>query len=150
MSRIARDNGYKVIKLPDSLAQRLASYCITTKDVLPKNHDLEPVNIDDYREQVAWLRKLDNLISAPNFTIKLFANRDDSEKGRADLEDNIMWLSVGLFSAGNELELARTYLHELGHLMSQSGDATKKFEYALDGIAGRLALAYLDGSEATK
>jgi hypothetical protein len=74
----------------------------------------------------------------------VFAQRDNSELGRADSEDNRIWLSEQLFLPGEQSRLAMTYLHELAHVMSGEKDATRAFEYALTEMLGRLAMRLLE------
>jgi hypothetical protein len=139
----AMNGGYKPIKVPDNMRDRLAGNIKTSEDVLPKHHDLIPVDADKYKHNIAWLRRLNDIIAAPYFSVRVFAVTADHLKGRADIEDMTVWLSEGLFTPGNDLELLRTYLHEAGHIMSSAKDATFEFENALDGIAGRLAMNLL-------
>lgn len=136
----AKSIGRKPVSVNKNLGARLIDGGIqTVQEVLPKNSDLESVSIDPYRKALETLRSLDAMITAPPLKVCIFANREDHLKGRADFDDHTVWLSEGLFSPGNELELIRTYLHEVGHIMSQKQDETREFENALDGIAGRLA-----------
>ena len=143
---LAEQLGFTVVDVPDHMQSKLYGRIKTATQVLPKNSELEPVDIEPYREAVARLRQLDSLICAPHFKVMIFSNRMENLKGKADLDDLTMWLSEGLFTDGNELELVRTYLHEAGHLMSNAPDATTSFEMALDGIAGRLAMKILGES----
>lgn len=139
-NEIARQNGYRPVPLPEITAKRLAGFIKSAEEVLPRNHDLESVDISKYAEQIARLRRLDDILAAPPFSLSIFASRSESLKGRADIDDVRIWLSESLFTSGNELELVRTYLHELGHICSSANDLTSDFEFALDGIAGRLAM----------
>lgn len=117
--------------------------------VIPKDHDLEPVDIEPHRAAIKKLRQLDLVTGAPLFSVHVFSNRSEARKGFTVYADRRVWLSEGLFTPGNELELVRTYLHETAHVMSDSGDETQEFEHALDGIAGRLGMQLLSGGKVT-
>lgn len=113
--------------------------------VIPKGFDFEQVDGEPYRAQLAELKKLDSIIAAPGCGVFIYANREESRKGMAIVADRRIWLSQSLFSEGNELELVRTYLHEMAHLICGHDDETAEFEFALDGIAGRLGVQVLSG-----
>lgn len=117
--------------------------------VIPKDHDLEPVDIEPHRAAIKKLRQLDTIVGAPLFSVHVFSNRSEARKGFTVCIDRRVWLSEGLFTPGNELELVRAYLHETAHIMSDSDDETQEFEHALDGIAGRLGMHVLAGGKVT-
>lgn len=139
-----KSNGYEPVTVNKHLAKVLDEGGVpTASSLIPRDYDLEPVPSDQYQAQIARLKSLDKLISAPGCSVCVFATRNDALKGRASTDDCRIWLSEQLFSPGNEQELVRTYLHEMGHIMSSAGDATVEFEHVLDGIAGRLAMHIL-------
>lgn len=109
-------------------------------------YDLKAVDTEPYRRQIARLRELDELVAAPNVKVRVFEVRHDELKGYAAMVDMELWLSEALFTAGNDQELVRTYVHELAHFISSAKDGSLSFEYALDSIAGKLAMHVLGGA----
>lgn len=141
----AEEHGFVPIKVSTHMEYELAHGGVKrASESVPKSNDLEAIDDTEYRGRISQLRELDSIICAPGASVRVYANRNEALRGMAVFDDNQIWLSEGLFSPGNELELVRTYLHEMGHLMSGAGDSTTKFEHALDGIAGRLAMVLLE------
>ena len=152
VNKMARREGYTTVKVNESeLASLLAYHGVKhASAVLPESYDLESVDPARFAAQIAMLRSLDPMIAAPDVTLCVFKNRDDLELGRADDKENRIWLNEQCFLPGNEEKMVMTYLHEIAHVMSRSCDETRRFEYTLTQIAGRLALQALSSKEAAK
>lgn len=145
--QVAAREGHRLSYVPDStIRAALAKTIATSHTITTKRYDLEAVDPARYSGQLMRLRELDPIIAAPNVTVRIFAARSDDLKGMAELSDIVLWLSEALFTEGNDRELVRTYLHEMGHIMSQGSDASMAFEAALEAIAGRLAIRVLGGA----
>lgn len=141
----ARKGTHVTFLQPKLHAALIAGGVETSGKATNAQYDLVAVDSEPYRAQLAWLRQLDPIVKAPPVTVRVFEVRNDDLRGYAAFSDMIIWLSEGLFSAGNELELVRTYCHELAHFMTQAYDGSTGFEAGLDGIAGRLAMHILGG-----
>jgi hypothetical protein len=97
----------------------------------------------DYSDTIEWLSKYADAIESHRPEVKVFVPDSMFEMGKAVIHNNMMYLSVSLFKKGNEFELLRTYLHELAHIISKSGDETRGFESGLDWVAAQFALKFM-------
>ena len=142
--RMAARKGHDLVVVQDKvLRDALASSVKTSGSVAKSAYDLELADQDRYTGQLARLRKLDDVVGVPPVSVRVFRVRTDELMGYANLDDNVLWLSDSLFTAGNDQQLVTTYLHEAAHFMSQAYDGSLSFENALDAIAGRLGVLVL-------
>lgn len=141
----AMQKGHTVVTLSEGLRTALSGRVKTSVDVaVESTPDFEFIDIERYAEQIVRIRMVSDMLNAPNFTIRIFANRQEELYGSASILDNVINLSESLFEKGNELMMWKTFCHELGHIMSSANDCTREFEAALDGIAGRLAMQWME------
>lgn len=146
--QVAARKGFHVTYIENRIVRNAlqAAGVETTRTATKAQYDMVPVDTAPYAAKIAWLRQLDDIVKAPAVTVKVFAIRNDDLRGWADFEnDRVLWLSEGLFSEGNDLELVRTYCHELAHFLTTAYDGSVGFEAGLDGVAGRLAMHILGG-----
>lgn len=138
----ARRKGFKVIAPINSLIEKLP--VPKADDVVNGNGELVALDPAPFADQIARLRLLDSAIDAPLVTLMVFSPGNRNEMGYADIQENRLWLSDQLFAQGRELDLTRTYLHEMAHFLSGgASDGSIAFEDALDHVAGKLALQLL-------
>jgi hypothetical protein len=138
----ARRKGFKTVAPINSLIEKLP--VPKADDVVNGNGELVALDPAPFTDQIARLRLLDSAIDAPLVTLMVFSPGNRNEMGVADIQENRLWLSDQLFAQGRELDLTRTYLHEMAHFLSGgASDGSIAFEDALDHVAGKLALQLL-------
>jgi len=139
----ARKAGFKTVAPVNGLIEQLP--IPRAEDVLNGNGELVALDPAPFADQIARLRLLDSAIDAPLVTLMVFSPGNRNEMGYADIQEDRLWLSDQLFAQGRELDLTRTYLHEMAHFLSGgASDGSIAFEDALDHVAGKLALQLLE------
>lgn len=137
----AKKHGYKDINCSEWLAYALKQAGVKlSTDIEMSRSSLEPVDSKKYSDQIRRLRRMTDFLNVSCPTVCIFKNNTVSLMGLAQRDDNQLWLNEFLFTESNEFELVRTFLHELAHFISESGDATRNFENALDWIAATFAV----------
>ena len=147
--QIAARKGYQIAYLDNKvLRDALGSAGVQSSvNITHLTYDLVPVpDQSKYRGDIRELQRLDQIVAAPPFSVRVFEVRDDDLLGYADFKhDMVLWLSAQLFTEGNTALRVRTYLHEVAHFTSSAFDGSVGFENGLDGIASRLAMHILNG-----
>lgn len=139
----AEKAGYKLVPPANDLVKQIGLQ--TAEDVAPR-YELESLPVEPYRESIARLRRLDEIVGAPGLSILVFDPGSIDLFGLAEIGERRIWLSCHLFSPGREFDLTRTYLHEIAHFLSGGADDyTALFEHTLDGVAASLAMKLLEG-----
>jgi len=141
----AESFGYKAVGLGQGLQMCLSGYVPSDVEVLGTARTLTEVAIKpDWTPRLAELDKLSVILDFPNVTVKIFADQARDLVGKAVWDDQIIWLNERLLHTDNRFLRVQTFIHELAHLQSRAGDATRVFENALDLFGGKLALRVLD------
>lgn len=136
-----RARGMVPKKLDSDLAQALIICGVTNAAELANSlgDPFESVDSSPYNEVLSRLRKIADVLVAPNHTVGVFANRDVKFQGYAKIADNQVWIREDIIER-NDFETVRVYLHELAHIVSGKQDCCREFEHTLDGFSAKLVI----------
>lgn len=133
---IAAYKGHNVIAISDGLAEALNNVVDSVDKVLTTEDTYITKKLPEGSSTEA-LRRIANILGC-TANVVVFEKKDNG-LGYFDPETGNIGLSEELFVLGAQQQLLETYLHEVGHWMSSSTDATIAFEAAQSKIAGILA-----------